>query len=804
MPRPAIGFAITLLGMSMKTSVILAWTAFCLVGAGAPVAGQGQGQGQGASAPRSDPMFLLPGADPHPVALELEFLDAIEAKGTDYVPRTRHVWENGTPKFTNRLIFESSPYLQQHAHNPVNWYPWGDEAFELARKSRRPVLLSIGYSTCHWCHVMEEESFEDEEIAAYLNANYVAIKVDREERPDIDAVYMSAVQALTGRGGWPMTTWLTPDREVFYGGTYFPPRDGSRGRSTGFLTILKRLRSQYDMDPATVADQAASLTKRIQAQMQPRPGSELPADGMILRAVEQYAGQFDPIHGGLNHSPKFPSSLPNRLLFREYAHTGEERWLDMALLTLRRMARGGMYDQVGGGFHRYSTDKRWLVPHFEKMLYDNALLAVAYVEAYQLTGDEEFAAIAREVLDYVVREMSDPRGGFYSATDADSIGPDGEREEGWYFTWTPEEIRALLGDGAGRVEAYYGVKPGGNFEGRTILNLERSPAEIAVTLGVKPERLAAEIREAKQAMYRARQDRPAPLLDDKVLTSWNGLMISAFAVGGFVLDDADYRARGERAAGFLLDNMIVDGRLRRSYKEGRARHTAYLDDYAFLIQGLLDLYEATGKLRWLEQAIELQATLDRFYADSSGGYFMTANDAAPLLAREKPSYDGAEPSGNSVALFNLLRLHEWTTDDRYRAASEKMLRAFGPRLERSPRAMSEMLLGVDFRRSEPKEVVVVLPEKGGNGKELLDVLRSNFLPGKVLVLVREGDELQRHAERIPLVAHKVARKGKATAYVCNGGVCRLPTSDPEVFLQQLTTRSNEEVPVDDPAETRKK
>jgi uncharacterized protein YyaL (SSP411 family) len=715
---------------------------------------------------------------------------AVEAKGAGYEPRTRHRLPDGGARYTNRLILESSPYLLQHAHNPVNWYPWGDEAFLEAKRSGRPVLLSIGYSTCHWCHVMEEESFEDEEIAAYLNANYVAIKVDREERPDVDAVYMSAVQSLTGRGGWPMTTWLTPERIPFYGGTYFPARDGDRGTRMGFLTLLARLKVFYDTNPEKVVEQATTLVERVQASLEPEKGGSMPTAASLDTAMNGYRASFDKVHGGLSRAPKFPSTLPVRLLLREYERTGQAHALEMATLTLSKMGAGGMYDQVGGGFHRYSTDVEWLVPHFEKMLYDNALLSIAYLEAYQLTGNEEYERIVREILEYVAREMTAPGGGFYSATDADSLNSEGEREEGWFFTWTPQEIAAVVGaDDARLVVAYYGVRPRGNFEGRSIFHVERPLDAVAADLGLEPAELESRLAAAKKKLYAARAFRPAPLRDDKIITSWNGLMISAMARGAFVLQDASMLDRASRAAKFVLENLVVDGRLRRTYNVGQARFEGYLDDYAFFVAALLDLFESTSELLWLTEAIRLQAELDLRYRDrEAGGYFMTAADAEVLLAREKPAYDGAEPAGNSVALMNLLRLSELTLDDAYRASADEMLRGFSTVLNQRPTAVAEMLLALDFKFGRPKEVVIVTAGEADRAEPFLSVLRRSFVPRKVVIVVRGQGEQQKLAKTIPLVQGKTAKKGNATAYVCEAGVCRLPTTDVTEFERQLRAK----------------
>ena len=728
----------------------------------------------------------LPGASPLPSELEARLQARWAARDPSYRPRTRHLLPDGSPKYTNRLFLESSPYLLQHAHNPVSWYPWGDEAFETARRLDRPVLLSVGYSTCHWCHVMEEESFDDEEIARYLNENYVVVKVDREERPDVDAVYMSAVQALTGGGGWPMTVWLTPDRQPFHGGTYFPARDGDRGVHVGFLTLLRRLKEAYADQRERVDGFSARLAEGIRET--PDPGGRgLPDAALLEKAASYYQSRFDSTHGGVSGAPKFPSSLPVRFLLRYHRRTLDPDVLRMATLTLEKMARGGMYDHVGGGFHRYSTDARWLVPHFEKMLYDNALLAVAYLEGYQATGREDFARVAREILRYVERDMTSPEGAFYSATDADSLTPAGEREEGWFFTWTPDELQTVLEIERARVVgAYYGVTPRGNFEGRSILHVPRPLPDVARELGLPAERVGAVVEEARDVLYAARARRPPPLRDEKILAAWNGLMISAHARAALVLGEASYAQQAARAADFVLTRMREEGRLLRSYMDGQARHNGYLDDYAFLVAGLLDLYEATGEARWLEESIALDGTLETLYEDQEhGGYFMTSDDHEKLLAREKPAYDGAEPSGNSVQALNLLRLHELTTQDRYRRRAERTLRAFGERLSQAPAALSEMLLAADFHLDTPREVVIVTPTAREEAEPFLARLRSTFLPNSVLAIAAEGADLAAQARLIPLLEGKVARDGRATAYVCERRICKLPTSDPTAFARLI-------------------
>ncbi|MEO7667941.1 MAG: thioredoxin domain-containing protein, partial [Polyangia bacterium] len=574
-----------------------------------------------------------PGSEPFSSALKQRLGEAVAARGADYRPRTHHLEQDGAsgvgrPRFTNRLALETSPYLLQHAHNPVNWFPWGDEAFAEAARLSRPVFLSIGYSTCHWCHVMEEESFEDEEIATFLNMHYVSIKVDREERPDIDAVYMSAVQQLTGSGGWPMSVWLNAAREPFFGGTYFPPRDGARGVRHGFLSLLADLSQTFQRDPERVGKAAAALVEAVRRAMQGGAGAgahigpgtvagALPGREVIDGTVEFFKRSFDAVHGGVRRAPKFPSNVPVRLLLRHHHRTGDAEALNIATVTLEKMAAGGLYDQLAGGFHRYSTDARWLVPHFEKMLYDNALLVIAYAEAFQVTGRGDFARVARETCDYVLREMTDAGGGFFSATDADSEG-----EEGRFFVWTAEEIRQHLGEGdiTRRFLEHYDVRPGGNWEGNTILNVPRPDEEAWAALA-----------DARARLREVRARRVPPARDDKILTSWNGLMISALAVAGRLLDEPRYRDAAACAAAFALEHLRgPDAELRRSFKDGRAGQSGsndgFLDDYAFLVAGLIDLYEATFDPRWLGEALALAHQTERRFADAAGGgWFMTSH-----------------------------------------------------------------------------------------------------------------------------------------------------------------------------------
>jgi hypothetical protein len=687
-------------------------------------------------------------------------------------------------KHTNRLIKETSPYLLQHAHNPVDWRPWGDEAFEEARRLGRPVFLSIGYSTCHWCHVMEEESFENDEIAAVMNELYVSIKVDREERPDVDAVYMSAVQALTGSGGWPMSVWLTPDREPFFGGTYFPPRDGARGARHGFLTVLRDIHETYVSDPARVGRASAALVGAIRERME-ASGAQAetagrPPASLITDTVTVFKRLFDDRDGGVRRAPKFPSNLPIRLLLRAHRRTGDDVALMMAGVTLGKMAAGGIYDQLAGGFHRYSTDAHWLVPHFEKMLYDNALLAVAYAEAWQVTERADFQRVARDTLEYLLREMAAPAGGFFSATDADSKRPDGKSEEGAFFVWSEEEIRRVLGAGpeTDRFIRVYGVTGGGNFEGANIL-----------AVAAPDEREHEVLAPQRAALYAARLHRSPPFRDDKILAAWNGLAISAFATAGRLFGEPRYVDAAARAARFVLDEMRPGGRLARSAKDGRVGAAGFLDDYAFLCAGLIDLYEATFEPRWLREAIGLADEVERLFADPAGGWFMTAADHERLIAREKPTYDGAEPSGTSVALLNALRLATFTSDDKWRAIADRALAAIAPALTENPLALTEALLALDWASDEAKEIAVVWPAGAGPdaARPLLEVLRRAFVPNHVLAAASDADVAGLGA-LIPFIGDKTAIDGRATAYVCVRGRCELPVHDADALTELLARR----------------
>jgi len=678
----------------------------------------------------------------------------------------------------NHLSGQTSPYLLQHAHNPVNWYAWGDEPFARARREGKLVVLSIGYSTCHWCHVMERESFEDEEVARYLNENFVCIKVDREERPDLDDVYLRAVRELTGDGGWPLTAFLTVDRRPFFGGTYFP-RDA-------FLDVLRKLRDVQARQPDAITNGADRAVRAIQIANGSTRGA-LPGADAIELAVRKLAAVHDSTWGGFGPAPKFPQPPVLDLLLRVHRRTGDPAALAMVTTTLDRMAAGGIHDQLGGGFHRYATDERWLVPHFEIMLYDQAQLARVYLEAAQASGRADLADVAAGILDYLVREMRSPDGGFYSASDADSGTAAGDEVEGAYFTWTPAELDAALGPDLGReAAAYYGVTEAGDLDGRSILHVTRSVADVAAELGVRPAALTADLGRARALLGVARTRRPRPFVDDKVVTAWNGMAISALARGAEVLHRDDYADAATRAAELMLAVARgPDGRLRRALRAGVAHEVGMLDDYASLIEGFLDLAAIRGGPRWIDEAIALQHVVDREFADPAGGYFATPSGHEDLLVRDKPAYDGAEPSGNAITIANLLRLAELTGDEAWRRRAETTLAAFAGLLANGGESAPRMLGTVEALLDRPFEIVLVAPGRADELAPLAAAVAQVYLPNRTLIQVVDGPDLDTLERRVPWLEGKHALAGKPTAFVCERGACKFPTSDPAVLVRQL-------------------
>lgn len=684
-------------------------------------------------------------------------------------------------QFTNRLINETSPYLLQHAHNPVDWNAWGDEAFAEARRENKPILLSIGYSACHWCHVMEHESFENEEIARLMNENFVNIKVDREERPDLDQIYMNAVQMMTHHGGWPMTVFLTPDGVPFYGGTYFPPED--RYNMPGFPRILESMAAAYRERPEDVAQTAASILNELARLNDVRESASQLNTELLDTAGKGILKTYDSINGGFGGAPKFPPAMTLEFLLRTHYRTGASDALDVVSHTCRKMAEGGIYDQLGGGFHRYATDAKWLVPHFEKMLYDNALLSRLYLHYYQLTRDESARRVAEGILDYVVREMTDASGGFYSTQDADSEGVEGK-----FFVWTVSEIEAVLRPAdAALFSAYYNVTEGGNFEGANILNVTRTVAEVAKEKKVTAEQLEEVLERSRRKLFDVREQRVKPARDEKILTAWNGMMLAAFAEAGTILDRVDYTAVAKRNARFVLHNLRKDGLLLRTHKDGRARLNGYLEDYAFLIDGLVTLYETTGELEWLEESLRITDTmLDEFWDDEEGGFFFTGKSHESLIVRSKDYFDNATPSGNSVAAEVLLRLASLTDNEDYRRPAASVLRLVSDSVRRYPSAFGRALGALDFFLSSPKELAVIGDPNSTSTRNLVKEVWIPYLPNKVVTQASPEDERAR--ELVPLLRDRGLLDDLPTAYVCEHYACKEPVTDPRKLASQLAHR----------------
>ncbi len=686
-----------------------------------------------------------------------------------------------TPTHSNQLTHETSPYLLQHAHNPVDWYPWGEEALEIARGDDRPIFLSIGYSACHWCHVMERESFENEDTAALMNANFVNIKVDREERPDLDSIYMEAVQAMTGSGGWPMSVFLTPAGQPFYGGTYFPPQP--RYGMPSFAQVLLAVADAYKNKRDDLEEQAQRLTDAIG-----RTGSLSASGGGLDTGILDQASanllqNFDEQYGGFGDQPKFPQPMTLEFAMSQYRRGGDADVLHVAEHTLEQMAAGGIYDHLGGGFHRYSVDRIWLVPHFEKMLYDNGQLLRAYLHAWQINGRPEHRQVVDETVDYVLREMTSPEGGFYSAQDADSEG-----EEGKFFVWTAEEIEAVLGEEeADLLGRTYGVTPGGNFEGNTILNLKRTVAEVAQEAGPAADAVAARLAAARQELFAVREERIKPERDDKVLTEWNGLMIHALAEVGVVLGRADALEAARKAADFVLAEMSQEnGFLFRSYKDGRARFNAYLEDYAAFARGLVALYEATFELRWLAEAVRLTKIMQSEFSDEvRGGFYQTGMAHEQLVVRRKDFIDNAIPSGNSMAAELLLRLAKLTGNEEYRGEAARIFEIMGAAMAQQPTGFGRMLSALDDFLTPSQEVAVVGPLEDARTQALLEEVRRHYLPHTVVAL-REPDS----ENPLPLLEGRGLVDGEPAAYVCENYACQLPVTGVEALRQLLVDGSS--------------
>jgi len=673
-------------------------------------------------------------------------------------------------KHTNRLSRETSPYLLQHAHNPVDWYPWGDEAFEKAKSENKPILLSIGYSACHWCHVMEHESFENEKIAALMNELFVNIKVDREERPDLDEIYMNAVQMLTGRGGWPMTMFLTPDRKPFYGGTYFPPED--RQGMPGFPRILMGVSQAYRERPEDVQKSVSQILAALQRMTESQETTKDLSKSIIGEGADKVAQAYDADHGGLGQAPKFPNAGVYELFLRHYSASKNERFLEMVVHTLTQMAQGGIYDHLGGGFHRYSVDAKWLVPHFEKMLYDNAQLVRIYAHVYTVTHEPLFRTVVEETLNYLLREMLHAEGGFYSTQDADSEG-----EEGKFFVWSEDEIHRVIGEEDGKIFCrMYDAGEPGNFEGKSILHPILTVEQAGKLFSKEPAQIEALVARGKQKLFAAREKRVKPFRDEKIIAAWNGLMLSGLAEAIKLAGSSAGIEAAQRTVDFIFAKMFRDGALLHTYKDEHAKLLGYLDDYAFVAVGLLDLYEALFDRAYLERAVQLaDVMLREFWDERDGAFFYTGKSHEQLISRAKPIFDGSIPSGNALGTQLLLRLYHFTGENRYRAAADKVLRSYYDAMASQPFGFAHLLCALDNYIHGAKEIVIVGHPVDAAAKQLIAEVNSVYLPNKVVQIAPPGSAL---AEISPLLQGKTQVDGRATAYVCRNFTCSAPVTNP--------------------------
>ncbi|MFO8164021.1 MAG: thioredoxin domain-containing protein [Desulfatiglandales bacterium] len=674
----------------------------------------------------------------------------------------------------NRLLYEKSPYLLQHADNPVDWFAWGEEAFRKAKKEDKPIFISIGYATCHWCHVMAHESFEDEEIAQVLNTYFIAIKVDREERPDIDTIYMSVCQAMTGRGGWPLSLFMTHEGKPFFAGTYFPKL--SRMGVPGFMDILTKIAFLWENDRGQLLEASEKITTHLTSILDSSTSTVALDLDILQKGYKQLEMSFDPTWGGFGTAPKFPIPHHLRFLLRWHKRSGDLRALKIVEETLDAMKRGGIFDQIGFGFHRYSVDRRWLVPHFEKMLYDQALLAMAYIEAYQVTENLKYAQAAHEIFTYVQRDMTSPHGGFYSAEDADSEGI-----EGLFYLFTPHEVTRHLGEEQGSLFCrFYHITEKGNFEeGRSILHVPQALQVFAEKEGMDIRKLEKILEDARRKLFAIRKRRIHPQKDDKILTSWNGLMITAFARGYQAFGNQAYVDAARRAADFVLKNLRTSfGRLLRRYRQGDAAYPGYLDDYAFLIAGLLDLYEATFEVSYLEEAVQLdEAMIDIFWDKQGGGLYFSGQGNESLIMRSKEVYDGALPSGNSVAALNFLRLSRMTGDIKLEQRAEQLIRAFSKQVADQPMAYTQLLIALDFMIGPSQEIVIAGDATLANTQTMVRAIQRSFLPNTVVLLRLQGTEGKRLSSLSPFVEAMSSIHNQPTVYVCENYACKAPIKD---------------------------
>jgi len=707
--------------------------------------------------------------------------------------------EGHTP---NRLLNEKSPYLLQHAFNPVDWYPWGDEAFDKARKENKPIFLSIGYSTCYWCHVMEREVFEVEDIAAIMNDMFISIKVDREERPDVDRIYMQALQMMTGSGGWPMSIFMTPDLKPFWGGTYLPP-DSQYGRP-GFVDIMTKINELWNENRGQLTQSADKLYEILSDRTTTDEFSSQPYSNFLDAAFDIFRNSFDSENGGFGQAPKFPRTSTFNFMFRYAVRTGDDSAKDMTLYTLRKISEGGIHDHLGGGFHRYSTDERWHVPHFEKMLYDQGQLIISYLEAFQITGDEVYSTVAKEAINYVLRNMTDADGGFYSAEDAESA-PDAahpeDKVEGAFYAWTSDEIIEVLGKEEADLFSYhYNTKvdgnvlqdPHGDFVNKNVLFISHNFKETAENFDLPLNKVIDRLTGSRQKLFLAREKRVNPHLDDKILVSWNGFMISALAKAYEIFGEKEYLDAAQKSANFIIDKMYdpKTKTLLRRYRDGEAGIEGNLSDYALFVTSLIDLYEASFRIEWLEMASELNdRTIDLFYDSENGAFFDTPEGSQNLIVRMRDDYDGAEPTGNSIAVMNLLRLSQMLDKKDLREKADKTFKYFSSALERAPHALPQMLSAIEFSLVKPKQIIIAGEAEGEDTKKLLKRLHTDFIPNKVVMLADSENSTNFLSDNLEIIKSMRPISGIATAYVCENYACKLPTNDLDVFASLLTDNS---------------
>ncbi|OUR99819.1 hypothetical protein A9Q84_01980 [Halobacteriovorax marinus] len=716
------------------------------------------------SCKKQDPL-KLPGNITFKSSLEKTLRKSVSDKGEKYIPRTKHLNPDNSPKFINRLILESSPYLNQHAHNPVNWYPWSKEAFEIAKKENKPIFLSIGYSTCHWCHVMEEESFDNIKVATYLNENYIAIKVDREQRPDVDSIYMKVVQAINGSGGWPMSLWLTPDKKPIYARTYIPAFDGDRGTKKGFYSILKDIRKIFVERKSDVEKYGNQITEALQSVNQKSIIKKINDQSLVKRVLKNSLLSFDPIYGGVNRSPKFPSSFPLSNLIQNYSILKNKSYLNMITKTLDEMAKGGIHDHIDGGFHRYSTDKRWLAPHFEKMLYDNAFLTDIYTKGFLITKKKSYEYIVNSTINFMLEQMYHKEIGFFCAIDADSKNHKNENEEGYFYTWGLKELSSNFP----KAKQYWNIPERGNFEGRTILtlkNLDHLNLETSTQYDLLRKNISS-----------FRLNKPFPIVDRKSVVAWNAMVIHSLATSGFHFKNKFWTNKAVEVAELIWNRQFVAGELYRIFLNSRPQTKAFLEDYAYLIKSYITLFETTSNQLWLDRSIQLVKILNSKFMDQErGGYYISSIDHELILAKDLPTHDGAYPNGNSIMAMNLVKLYDLTLNKEYFENYNKLIERYSVFLEGGPSSLSEMVRAMEAKNLNRKQVVIITSKTPGI---LVETLRQNNFPQISYVIAKENSSSS------PLLKDKRLKKNRETAYVCKNFICNLPTGSVQTLLKQI-------------------